>query len=175
MPLLIFRYPPLPLITSNFSWVIINICKFYLIPLNIRKDPKKIYDPPALAGTSWIHCSSTSLFLPFLPHLLTQSCFSSSQTFFSRTLCWIPFAAANLSHLVGGLGLGRGFALGNWKTGGGRIASGPSGDVFVGNLKSEAIRAWTLSRANVWRWSSKFSLTKKVGIYSQFKNSNTNL
>lgn len=69
---------------------------------------------PALAGTSVIHCSSTCLFLPSLPHLLTHSCFSSSHTFLSRTFFCIPLTFAKASHFVGGLGFGKGFVRGSW-------------------------------------------------------------
>lgn len=38
------------------------------------------------------------------------------------------------------------------------MASGPSGEDFVGRLNRAESSAWAPSRANDWRWSSRFSL-----------------
>lgn len=112
----------------------------------------------ALAGTGVAHCVSASLFFPFQPHRFTHSCFSSSHTFLSLTVFWIPFARAKFSHFVGGLGFGSGFDRGSWVVGGGSWARGPSSEEVVGREKSEARRTWMPSRAVDWRHSSRFSL-----------------
>lgn len=123
-----------------------------------KRDSIIVRYSPALSGTSVIHWSSICLFLPSRPHRLTQSCFSSSQTRLSLFLCCIPFAAANCSHFVGGLGFGKGFALGRREVGAGSWANGPSSEGMVGSEKSAPKRACAPSRANAWRCSSRFSL-----------------
>lgn len=104
------------------------------------------------------HCVSSFLLTPFQPQRSTHSCFSSSQIFFSFRVFWIPFAFANCSHLVGGLGFGSGFARGRSVVGVGSCARGPSADDVVGREKREAMRVWTPSRAVDIRYSSMSAL-----------------
>lgn len=125
---------------------------------NVRLEEER--NSPALAGTSVNHWSSSSLFFPCLPHLFTQSCFSSSQIFLSFTECWIPLAEANLSHFVCGFGFGSGFARGRSYVGAGSFATGPSGEDCIGREKRAARRAWIPSRAVDCRCSSRVALRK---------------
>lgn len=52
----------------------------------------------------------------------------------------MPLAAANLSHFVGGLGLGSGLALGKCSLGSGSFASGPSGVDSTGKENNDVIK-----------------------------------
>lgn len=112
-------------------------------------------DEPAFAGTSCNHCVSSALFLPFHPQRATHDWLSSSHTFLSRRCEWMPFARANLSHFVGGLGFGSGLARGSCAVGAGSCASGPSGEDRVGREKSADTRSWMPSRAFAWRYASR--------------------
>ena len=53
----------------------------------------------------------------------------------------MPFARANFSHFVGGLGFGSLFARGSCVVGVGSCPRGPSGEEIVGREKSEAMRS----------------------------------
>jgi hypothetical protein len=151
-------------VACNLDRIVVHICKDEgsYISTGGKSPKEKKRTQPALAGTSVIHCSSSRLFLPSLPHLLTHSCFSSSQTFFPRTFFCMPLAAAKRSHFVGGLGLGRGFSLGRGVVGGGSCARGPSAEGSVGRAKSVAMRDCTLSRAVVMRCSSRLDLQNLI-------------
>lgn len=119
-------------------------------------------DSPSPALTSWIHWSSFSLFFPSRPHRATHSPRSSSHSCFSLFLWLIPFSLAKRSHLVSGLGLGRGFSRGSNVVGVGRRAVGPDGVEWVGSEKSEERREWVEVSVRARRWGSS-EVLKRVG------------
>lgn len=106
------------------------------------------------------HCTSLSLLAPFQPHRSTHSCLSSFHSFLSFRVWLIPFAFANFSHFVSGLGLGRGLARGRGVVGAGSWATGPSSEEVVGREKSDAMSAWAPSRATEVRYSSRSALVR---------------
>ena len=135
----------------------IGIVSFFSTPSKKKKGGKNICreNIPALAGTSCNHCVSSALFLPFHPQRATHVWRSSSHTFLSCRRDCIPFARANFSHFVGGLGFGSGLARGSCVVGAGSCPRGPSGEDCVGREKSAATSSWTLSRAFAWRYASR--------------------
>lgn len=106
----------------------------------MQKKALQSYDLPALAFTSLNHTPSFSLFFPSRPQELRHSWRSSSHSLRSRRLCWMPFAAANCSHFVCGLGVGSSLVRGSWVVGRGRRLSGPSVEGRVGSWRRVEMR-----------------------------------
>ena len=118
--------------------------------------------------TSWIHCSSASLFFPPRPHLRTHSCLSSSHTSRSRVLWLMPFSLANRSHLVSGLGFGRGFSRGRSVVGAGGRKTGPSGVECVWSANSDDSRLEADASVSCRRCCSRLAEYRagSVGVWS---------